>query len=104
MADKKTAKKTTVKTAKSKAVIVRTYSAGVHFGYLVKREGKEVTLERSRRLWSWKGANTLSEIATTGVSIGSRIAAPVGIVLTEAIEIIDCTPEGVASLEAATWA
>ncbi len=26
-------------------VLVRTYSAGVHFGELVKREGKEVTLK-----------------------------------------------------------
>ena len=32
-------------------VIVRTYSAGVHFGYLVAREGKEVRLTRSRRIW-----------------------------------------------------
>ena len=103
MAAKKTVKKPAAKKNALKAVIVRTYSAGVHFGYLVKREGKEVTLERSRRLWSWKGANTLSEIATAGVGAGSRVAAPVGIVLTEAIEIIDCAPAGVVSLEAATW-
>ena len=32
-----------------KPVIVRTYSAGAHFGYLVSRDGKEVTLDRSRR-------------------------------------------------------
>jgi hypothetical protein len=87
-----------------KAVIVRTYSAGVHFGYLVSRDGKEVTLERSRRIWKWAGAYTLSEVATAGVSVAnSRIAAPVTITLTEAIEIIDCTPEAVKNLESATW-
>ena len=87
-----------------KPVIVRTYSAGVHFGYLKSRKGKEVELERSRRIWRWVGAWTLSEIATTGLDTEkSKIAAPVSIVLTEAIEIIDCTPESVASLEAAKW-
>lgn len=87
-----------------KAVIVRTYSAGVHFGYLAHHEGREVRLERSRRIWSWAGANTLSEIATSGLDIkNSRVAVPVTIILTEAIEIIDCTPEAVACLEAAIW-
>ena len=50
-------------------VLVRTYSAGVHFGYLVSRKGKEVQLIKSRRIWKWVGAWTLSEIATAGVDI-----------------------------------
>ena len=32
-----------------KQVIVRTYSAGVHFGRLVERDGKEVVLNDARR-------------------------------------------------------
>ena len=69
------------------------------------RNGKEVELERSRRIWRWFGANTLSEIATAGLDVNkSKVGAPVSIVLTEAIEIIDCTPAGVASIEAAKWA
>lgn len=88
-----------------KPVIVRTYSAGVHFGYLVRREGREVTLERSRRIWRWYGANSCSGVATGGVDIErSKVAAPVTITLTEAIEVIDCTPEAAANLEAAKWA
>jgi len=87
-----------------KPVIVRTYSAGVHFGYLVSREGKEVVLERSRRIWRWFGAWTLSEIATSGLDESrSKVSAPVNITLTEAIEIIDCTPEAVAKIEVAKW-
>ena len=88
------------------AVIVRTYSAGVHFGYLKRREGKEVELTNSRRIWRWEGAWTLSEIATKGLDgRRSKVAAPVSaIVLTEAIEIIEATPEAVASIEAAEWA
>lgn len=91
-------------TDKLKPVIVRTFSAGVHFGYLARREGKEVDLIKSRRIWSWQGANTLSEIATLGLdSKRSRVAVPVSITLTEAIEIIDCTDAGVQSIEAAQW-
>ena len=91
--------------ASEKPVIVRTYSAGVHFGYLARREGEEVDLVRSRRIWRWVGAWTLSEIATTGLDAAkSKVAAPVSITLTEAIEIIDCTPAAVASLEGAQWA
>lgn len=86
-------------------VLVRTYSAGIHFGYLKRRDGKEVELERSRRIWRWFGAWTLSEIAAAGLDVGkSRVAAPVNIVLTEAIEIIACTPAAAASIEGAGWA
>lgn len=88
-----------------KPVLVRTYSAGVHFGYLVSREGKEVVLEKSRRLWRWFGAWTLSEVATKGIDTRqSKVGAPISVTLTEAIEIIDVLPEAVASIEAATWA
>lgn len=89
----------------AKPVIVRTYSAGVHFGYLVRRDGKEVELEKSRRIWRWYGANSCSGLATTGLDVKkSTVADPVNIILTEAIEIIDCTAEAVTSIEAATWA
>ena len=88
-----------------KPVIVRTYSAGVHFGYMAARDGREVHLLRSRRIWRWYGANSCSGIAASGLdSKKSTVAQPVTIILTEAIEIIDCTPEAVASIEAATWA
>ncbi len=87
-----------------KPVLVRTYSAGVHFGYLVSRDGREVVLKRSRRIRQWYGANTLNEIATSGLNAEqSRVAVPVTIVLTEAIEIIDCTDAAVKSIESAKW-
>ncbi len=49
------------------AVILRTQSAGVHYGYLKSRNGGEAELINSRRLWYWKGANCLSQLATDGV-------------------------------------
>ena len=41
-------------------VLVRTYSAGVHAGYLSERKGKEVKLIKARRIWYWDGAASLS--------------------------------------------
>ena len=103
---KKSTKKSTKNVANvAKPVVVRTQSAGAHFGYLVSHNGKEVKQPRSRRLWRWFGAWTLSEVATAGIDVSkSRVGAPVDIVLTEAIEIIDCTPAAVDSLETAKWA
>jgi hypothetical protein len=90
--------------SQGKAVIVRTYSAGVHYGELVDRRGKEVDLANARRIWSWKGANTLHEISLHGVANGSRVSEAVSrITLTEAIEIIDCAPDAIKSLSEGQW-
>jgi len=70
--------------------LVRTYSAGVHFGIVKKRKGKETTLVNARRLWSWKGACSLSQVAMDGVDYAqSKISVVVPeITLTEVIELI----------------
>lgn len=79
-------------------VIVRTFSAGVHFGLLEKRDGKEVLLTDARRIWEWRGAFTLSAIAMEGIK-GGRISVVVpSILLTEAIEIIPCSSTATKSL------
>ena len=84
-----------------KEVIVRTWSAGVHFGTLVRQEGTEVVLHNARRIWRWEGAFTLSAVAVNGVGKGSKLTVPVPqILLTEAIEIIPCTEEAAAILRA----
>lgn len=83
-------------------VIVRTYSAGVHAGYLESRDGKEVTLRNTRRIWYWDGAASLSELAGRGTSKSGNCKFPAAIdsiTLTEAIEIIPCTADAQASIE-----
>jgi hypothetical protein len=85
-------------------VVIRTFSAGVHVGILERREGKEVELSSARRIYQWKGANTLHEVALHGVASGSRVSEVLNRVeLTEAIEVLYCSAEGRASLEAAKW-
>ena len=85
-----------------KYVIVRTYSAGVHAGYLDEHIGKEVILINSRRLWEWAGAFTLSELAKKGTTDpkNCKFATTIDeILLTEAIEVIPCTAEAQKSIE-----
>lgn len=75
-----------------KAVIIRTTSAGVHFGTLFQRQGQEAVLTEARRIWHWKGAFTLSKIAESGVGVGSKISVSVpSILLTGVIEVIPCS-------------
>ena len=81
-----------------KNVVVRTYAAGVHVGRLVKKEGPEVIIANSRRLWRWfaKGGISLSEIAVNGVvPEHSRICCPVPELWLVAIELIPASDEAV---------
>jgi len=83
-------------------VIVRTYSAGVHAGELVKHEGKLVTLKNSRRLWFWSGASSLSQLAMEGVKNPDKCKFPCEVTtlyLTEAIEVIPCTQVAINSIK-----
>ena len=77
-----------------KKVIIRTINAGVHFGTLASLDGQTAILNQARRIWYWKGAFTLSEIAMMGVKSHSKISTIVPeILLNETIEVIPCTAE-----------
>ena len=78
----------------AKYVIIRTQSAGVHFGILKSRDGSEVVLTDTRRIWYWNGAASLSELALHGVSKPKSCKFTVTlpeITLIGAIEIIPCS-------------
>jgi len=86
-----------------KYVIVRTYSAGVFAGFLESRTGQEVVMTNARRLWYWKGAASLSQLAMEGVKCPDECKFPIAVSrveLLQAIEILDVTPEAKASIEA----
>jgi hypothetical protein len=73
-------------------VIIRTYSAGVHFGIHDGRKGPEIRLKDARRIWYWNKAFTLSKIAVDGLGEDSKLSVAVPeIVLTECIEVIPCS-------------
>lgn len=87
--------------------IVRTYSAGVFAGYIESREGKEVVMRQARRLWYWKGAASLSQLAEEGVKNPGECKFPCEVdkvILTEAIEILSVTEAAKKSIESvAIW-
>lgn len=88
---------------KKNYVIVRTYSAGVFAGFLESRKGQEVVMSNARRLWYWKGAASLSQLALDGVKYPEecKFPAPVSRVeLLQAVEILDVTPKAKKIIEA----
>lgn len=71
--------------------IVRTYSAGVHFGKIVSAKGSEVHLIDAARLWKWEGGGlSLSAVNAEGMK-GGRINITGEVYLTDAIELIPTT-------------
>ena len=90
-------------------VMIRTYSAGVHFGHCsrIQAGGSEynVKLTNAVRVYSWTGANSLSQLATEGSGRdGSRLSVRVPSILLKAIEVIEMTDSGYDNLMAIkTW-
>lgn len=88
-------------------VIVRTYSAGVFAGYLKSRNGKEGIMVNARRLWSWAGAATLSQLAMEGTSKPKQCKFPCEVdevIVTEIIEVLSVTENAKTSIaEVPVW-
>lgn len=86
-----------------KPVMIRTYSAGVHYGTLAEcasaTDGFDVYLEDARRIYDWNGAFTLSELATVGSTRkDSRFSVTIPGIALRAIEVIPMTEVGYANL------
>ena len=82
-------------------VIIRTYSAGVHAGEIVSKEGEEIVLKNARRLWYWEGAASLSQLAMEGVSKPDNCKFPCEVtqITLKWIEIIPCTEKAIKSIK-----
>lgn len=83
--------------------LVRTYSAGVFFGHIKSRKGKEMVMTNARRVWSWSGAASLSQLAVDGTSNPAGCKFPCEVpeaTFTEVIEILKCTKKAEESLKA----
>lgn len=86
-----------------KKVLIRAYSAGVHFGTLVSQEytlaGKVVRLSDSRRIHYWEGAASLSQVAMDGIREGRVAMTLPEIEVINVIEIIPLSEAAVSNLE-----
>lgn len=88
-------------------VIVRTNSAGVFAGELEKKTTNiagffECILRKSRRIWYWDGAASLSQLATDGTSKPENCKFPCEVdreELAQGIEIITVTDKAMASIK-----
>ncbi len=82
-------------------VIIRTEKAGVFFGEIKEKNGNEVVILNCRRLWYWKGAASLSQLATEGVKCPTECKFTVEVeemTVLGAIEIIPCSKQAVESI------
>lgn len=85
-----------------KKVLLRTFSAGVHYGTLQSRDGREAVLSDSRRIWYWSGAASLSQLAMTGVKVPAECKFSMRVpelLLTEVIEVLPVTDAAAAIIE-----
>lgn len=69
--------------------IVRTYSAGVFFGQIESRNGKEVVMKNARRIWYWEGAASLSQLAMEGTKKPENCKFPCVVKRVELLEVIE---------------
>lgn len=84
-----------------KKVMVRTYSAGVHFGTLNEKAGQQVILKDSRRVHYWTKAASLSQLSQEGSKdlSGCRIAMIIPeILLDRVIEVIPMSDRAIDNL------
>lgn len=87
-----------------KYVIVRSRNAGVCAGYLEKKtaNGQNVVLRESRRLWYWKGAASLHQLANEGVKYPNDCKFPEALIglheMPEVCEILEVTAKAKASI------
>lgn len=79
-----------------KCVLIRSYAAGVHFGYLKEEKfteaGKVVTLLNTRRVYYWDGAASLSQMALEGVAKPKNCKFSVQLDSNEIVNVIETLP------------
>ena len=84
--------------------IVRCYSAGVFFGEVAGVEntaaGMNVKLVNARKVWYWRGANAVEQLAQNGCSSDSKLTVVVPeLVVTQVIQIIPCADRATEVME-----
>lgn len=89
----------------NKFVLVRTNNAGVHCGYLTEIGNGVVILREPRRVWRWRGANTLYELSMHGADLEwTRISEPaIQVILLDAIEVIEVHKDAIDNLTNSRW-
>lgn len=92
---------------KKQKLIVRCDRAGVFYGEIASRNGREVEMTNVRQLWYWDGAAALMQLAHEGTKAprDCKFTFEVeSLQVLDAIEIIPCTEKAIESIDAvAVW-
>jgi hypothetical protein len=87
-------------------VIVHSVRAGVFVGVLAGLDEDRVSLQGCRKIFRWKGAKTLRELATDGCSLTERTqitdSVPMQLVF-ECHQVIPCTEKARQILDRSIW-
>ena len=82
--------------------LVRCDRAGVFYGEIEGRDGREIKMRNARCIWYWDGAATLLQLATEGTTKPDNCKFTMtvdSLVVLDAIEIIPCTTKAIKSIE-----
>ncbi len=85
-----------------KKVIVRADRAGVFYGTLAAKEGREIQLTNARKLYYWSGAAAIEQLAEEGpgnpkscqFTVVNKESSILGV-----IQIIPCTEKSIINIE-----
>ena len=83
--------------------IVRCDRAGVFYGEIEERSGREIKMRNVRNLWYWDGAATLLQLAAEGTTRPDNCKFTMtvdSLEVLDAIEVIPCTDRAINSIEA----
>jgi hypothetical protein len=86
-----------------KKCIVRCDRSGVFFGTIAEMEGQRARIANVRNIWWWEGAASVMQLAAEGTKKPDDCKFSVAvseIVVTDVIQVIPCTNEAIAHLEA----
>ena len=89
-----------------KVCMIRTYSAGVHFGTVVSKKEQNVVLHNAKRVHYWTHACSLSQLAMDGDGDMERARISVEvpeIELDQVIEVIPMSEKAIKILRSKTW-
>ncbi len=71
------------------------------YGEIAERRGSEADLVNVRRIRRWRGARTISQVATEGISDESLVSMPVAaMTVLNICEIVPVTDSAAANIEA----
>lgn len=91
---------------KNQKYIIRGDKSGVFYGEIKERnpnDASNVVFSNIRRIWYWDGAATCSQLALDGVAAPNNCKFTVTVAeieLTDVVELIPCTDEACASIDA----